>query len=116
MTGVEGYIESAATGLLAGINAARLIANKLLVVPPPTTALGGVLRYITDPERKSFQPMNVNFGLLPPLSEPLRKKAKKEMMARRAMADMEAWVRNIEWDEAVVPWDIDTDGLFAVAR
>ena len=116
MTGVEGYIESAATGLLAGINAARLIANKLLVVPPPTTALGGVLRYITDPERKSFQPMNVNFGLLPPLSEPLRKKAKKEMMARRAVADMEAWVRNIEWDEAVVPWDIDTDGLFAVAR
>jgi methylenetetrahydrofolate--tRNA-(uracil-5-)-methyltransferase len=116
MTGVEGYIESAATGLLAGINAARLIAKTLLVVPPPTTALGGLLRYITDPERKSFQPMNVNFGLLPPLSEPLRKKAKKEMMARRAVADMEAWVRDIEGDEALVPWDIDTDGRFAVAR
>jgi methylenetetrahydrofolate--tRNA-(uracil-5-)-methyltransferase len=116
MTGVEGYIESAATGLLAGINAARLIAKTLLVVPPPTTALGGLLRYITDPKRKSFQPMNVNFGLLPPLSEPLRKKAKKEMMARRAVADMEAWVRDIEGDEALVPWDIDTDGRFAVAR
>ncbi len=96
MTGVEGYIESAATGLLAGVNAARLIAEELPVVPPSTTALGALLRYITDPERKSFQPMNVNFGLLPPLSEPLRKKAKKEMMAQRALADMEAWVRNTE--------------------
>ena len=64
MTGVEGYIESAATGLLAGINAARLIADEPTVIPPATTALGALLRYITDPERKSFQPMNVNFGLL----------------------------------------------------
>ena len=64
MTGVEGYIESAATGLLAGINAARLLSGRAPLVPPPTTALGALLRYITDPERKRFQPMNVNFGLI----------------------------------------------------
>jgi methylenetetrahydrofolate--tRNA-(uracil-5-)-methyltransferase len=92
MTGVEGYIESAATGLLAGINAARLLAGAAPIVPPPATALGALLRYITDPERRKFQPMNVNFGLLPPLAEPLRGKAKKESMARRALASMEAWV------------------------
>jgi methylenetetrahydrofolate--tRNA-(uracil-5-)-methyltransferase len=116
MIGVEGYIESAATGLLAGINAVRFIAKKPLVVPPPTTALGGLLRYITDPERKSFQPMNVNFGLLPALSEPFPKKAKKEMMARRAMADMETWVEKIESDEALVPSASVTDTHFMVAR
>ena len=93
ITGVEGYVESAATGLLAGINAARLLGEKELIVPPPTTALGALLRYITDPERKRFQPMNVNFGLLPPLYARVHGKAKKEMLARRALADMEAWVR-----------------------
>lgn len=92
MTGVEGYIESAATGLLAGVNAARLVAGQQPIIPPETTALGSLLRYISDPERKRFQPMNVNFGLIPPLAAPLRGKAKKEMMARRALADMEAWV------------------------
>jgi methylenetetrahydrofolate--tRNA-(uracil-5-)-methyltransferase len=96
MTGVEGYIESAACGLLAGINAARLLAGQELIVPPATTALGALMRYITDPERKRFQPMNVNFGLLPPLPIPLRGKAKKEMMARRALADMAAWARDAE--------------------
>ncbi len=93
MTGVEGYIESAATGLLAGINAANLLFGKPLVIPPETTALGSLLRYISDPERKRFQPMNVNFGLIPPLSVRLRGKAKKEMLSRRALADMAAWLR-----------------------
>jgi methylenetetrahydrofolate--tRNA-(uracil-5-)-methyltransferase len=116
MTGVEGYIESAATGLLAGVNAARLIAEDAPVVPPSTTALGALLRYITDRERKNFQPMNVNFGLLPSLSEPLRKKAKKEMMAQRALADMEAWVRNTEGGEAFVPLDTNPNAPSAVAR
>jgi methylenetetrahydrofolate--tRNA-(uracil-5-)-methyltransferase len=95
MTGVEGYIESAATGLLAGINAANLLAGTPLVTPPATTALGSLLGYITDPDRKRFQPMNVNFGLIPPLAARLRGRAKKEMMARRALADMAAWAREI---------------------
>ena len=93
MTGVEGYIESAATGLLAGINAAKLLAGKPPVVPPATTALGALLGYIADPERSRFQPMNVNFGLLPPLPVRLRGTAKKETMAARALADMAEWCR-----------------------
>ena len=92
MTGVEGYIESAATGIVASLNAARLLAQKGLIVPPRTTALGALLGYITDPERKKFQPMNVNFGLIPPLHNSLRDKSKREMMARRALADMDAWI------------------------
>lgn len=92
MTGVEGYIESAAVGMLAGINAARLLSAMPLLVPPPTTALGALLRYITDPERKRFQPMNVNFGLLPPLSVRLRGKVKKEMHSQRALADLAEWL------------------------
>lgn len=116
MTGVEGYIESAATGLLAGINAARLAVEKQPVVPPPTTALGALLRYITEPGRKNFQPMNVNFGLLPSLSEPLRKKAKKESLARRALADMEAWARDTEGLAASSSANVDLHLSSAAAR
>jgi methylenetetrahydrofolate--tRNA-(uracil-5-)-methyltransferase len=101
MTGVEGYIESAATGLLAGINAANLLTGKPLLKPPSTTALGSLLDYITDTERQRFQPMNVNFGLIPPLGSRLRGRAKKAMMARRALADMAAWAR--ECDIAAPP-------------
>jgi methylenetetrahydrofolate--tRNA-(uracil-5-)-methyltransferase len=96
MTGVEGYIESAATGLLAGVNAARLLSDQPLRIPPATTALGALLHYITDSQRKKFQPMNVNFGLLPLLSGHLRGKAKKEAMSQRAVADMDAWVQELE--------------------
>jgi methylenetetrahydrofolate--tRNA-(uracil-5-)-methyltransferase len=106
MIGVEGYIESAATGLLAGVNAARLVAGQPPVVPPPTTALGALLRYVTDPERKNFQPMNVNFGLLPPLAEPVRGKVKKEIMARRALLDMDLWLRGSEETEPTISLDV----------
>jgi methylenetetrahydrofolate--tRNA-(uracil-5-)-methyltransferase len=95
MTGVEGYIESAATGLLAGINAARLVSGLVPVVPPPSTALGALLRYISDSERHKFQPMNVNFGLLPPLQERRVGRIKKELLARRALAAMDAWVNDL---------------------
>ena len=91
MTGVEGYVESAAIGLLAGINAARIVSGREPVIPPGTTALGSILRYITDSQRKNFQPMNVNFGLLPSISVPARGRMKKELMARRALSDMDAW-------------------------
>jgi methylenetetrahydrofolate--tRNA-(uracil-5-)-methyltransferase len=92
ITGVEGYIESAAMGLLAGINAAKLIEDKDPVIPPASTALGSLLRYITDRERKNFQPMNVNFGLLPRLALVLPSKERKEIMVRRARTDMRAWI------------------------
>jgi methylenetetrahydrofolate--tRNA-(uracil-5-)-methyltransferase len=102
MTGVEGYIESAATGLLAGVNAARLLSNQPLRVPPETTALGALLRYITDSQRKRFQPMNVNFGLLPLLSGHLRGKAKKEAMSQRAVGAMAAWAEEVAGDGAAI--------------
>jgi methylenetetrahydrofolate--tRNA-(uracil-5-)-methyltransferase len=115
MTGVEGYIESAATGLLAGINAANYLAGRVLLRPPATTALGSLLDYITDPERKRFQPMNVNFGLIPPLWARLRGKAKKEMMARRALADLAAWRREFNVGSKQVTGNsiLDTKALSA---
>lgn len=96
ITGVEGYIESAATGIVAGINAFRWLQGVAPVVPPQTTALGALLRYITEKERANFQPMNVNFGLLPAIAAPHRGKARKELMAHRALADMEAWALRLE--------------------
>ncbi|HZD40982.1 MAG TPA: methylenetetrahydrofolate--tRNA-(uracil(54)-C(5))-methyltransferase (FADH(2)-oxidizing) TrmFO, partial [Terriglobales bacterium] len=105
ITGVEGYIESAATGLLAGINAARLLGGELPVTPPVTTALGGLLRYITDCGRKGFQPMNANFGLLPSLPAALRGRAKKEAMTSRALAAMDAWARSLGGAESLPDLD-----------
>ena len=91
ITGVEGYIESAASGLLAGVNAARLITGAKPVTPPTTTALGALLNYVSDPGRKDFQPMNVNFGLFPSLAFKTKGRRKKEFMAERALQDLERW-------------------------
>lgn len=92
LTGVEGYVESAATGLLCGINAARLVMGETLMVPPATTALGSLLAYVTDPTRKAFQPMNANYGLFPPLTRRLRGKDKRLALGARAVTDLDAWL------------------------
>jgi methylenetetrahydrofolate--tRNA-(uracil-5-)-methyltransferase len=89
--GVEGYVESAAAGLLAGINAARLLAGASLVTPPATTALGSLLVYVTQRGRKEFQPMNANYGLFPPLGGRWRGREKKLKLAERALVDFDAW-------------------------
>jgi methylenetetrahydrofolate--tRNA-(uracil-5-)-methyltransferase len=92
ITGVEGYTESCATGLVAGLNLARLLAGELPVVPPPTTMLGALYRYLREADPRHFQPMNANFGLLDDLSLPVRdKRRKREMFASRALAVLEAW-------------------------
>ncbi|MFQ5848967.1 MAG: methylenetetrahydrofolate--tRNA-(uracil(54)-C(5))-methyltransferase (FADH(2)-oxidizing) TrmFO [Candidatus Binatia bacterium] len=91
ITGVEGYIESAASGLLAGINAARIIEGREPVFLPATTALGSLLAYITDTSRHDFQPMNANFGLIPTLPTLVRGKAKRGLMAERALKELELW-------------------------
>jgi len=91
IVGVEGYVESAATGLLAGINAARLLADTPLVVPPGTSACGSLVAYITQRGRKEFQPMNANYGLLPPLAGRVRGREKKLALATRALADLDRW-------------------------
>ncbi len=94
ITGVEGYTESAATGLLAGINLARMLSRLDPVLPPPDTMLGALYRYLREAEPKHFQPMNANFGLLDDLVEPVRdKKLKRERFADRALAAMGNWAR-----------------------
>jgi methylenetetrahydrofolate--tRNA-(uracil-5-)-methyltransferase len=98
ITGVEGYVESAAIGLLAGRFAAAARLGCDATAPPSTTALGALLRHITgDADTASFQPMNINFGLFPPLSpDPGRHADRKPLLARRALADLDAWLRGTE--------------------
>jgi methylenetetrahydrofolate--tRNA-(uracil-5-)-methyltransferase len=92
LTGVEGYTESTATGLLAGINLSRLLAGDEPVLPPPTTMLGALYRYMREADPRHFQPMNANFGLVDDLGERVRdKRAKKERLAERALAVMREW-------------------------
>jgi methylenetetrahydrofolate--tRNA-(uracil-5-)-methyltransferase len=91
IVGVEGYVESAATGLLAGLNVARLIGGEPTLVPPPTTALGSLLSYVTQRGKKDFQPMNANYGLFPALSRPLRGREKKLALAERALQELGRW-------------------------
>ena len=95
LTGVEGYTESLGTGLVAGINLARRLDGKSAIVPPPTTMLGGLYRYLRDADAAHFQPMNANFGLLDPLPGKVKKDRKKELLAERALADMTAWSEGV---------------------
>ena len=96
LTGVEGYTESAATGLLAGINLARLLADEPPRLPPPTTMLGALYRYLQAADPARFQPMNANFGLLEPLVPPVKDKGrKKELLAARALADIETFAAHL---------------------
>ena len=112
MTGCEGYVESASVGLIAGLYASADARGRALLPPPPTTALGSLLGHITgghietiEPGSRSFQPMNVNFGLFPPLAHPPTKKpdgtrlrgnektvAKKQAISARALADLDRWI------------------------
>ncbi|MCL6638953.1 MAG: methylenetetrahydrofolate--tRNA-(uracil(54)-C(5))-methyltransferase (FADH(2)-oxidizing) TrmFO [Firmicutes bacterium] len=93
ITGVEGYVESAAAGLVAGINAARLVLGQVPLAFPPETALGALARYITTADPRHFQPMNVTFGLFPPPEEKIRdKKEKNRRLARRALEALETFL------------------------
>jgi methylenetetrahydrofolate--tRNA-(uracil-5-)-methyltransferase len=112
MTGCEGYVESASIGLIGGLFAAANARGAELLPPPPTTALGSLLGHITgghietiEPGTRSFQPMNINFGLFPPLARPPTKKpdgtrlrgnektvAKKQAMSARALNDLDRWI------------------------
>jgi methylenetetrahydrofolate--tRNA-(uracil-5-)-methyltransferase len=118
ITGCEGYVESAAMGLLAGRFAAAERLGEAVITPPPTTALGAILAHITgghiesddEPGKRSFQPMNVNFGLFPPIevvrqpgvrmSGVERGKAKKRAMSARALRDLDAWLGRVPAEAA----------------
>jgi methylenetetrahydrofolate--tRNA-(uracil-5-)-methyltransferase len=93
LTGVEGYTESSATGLLAGINLSRMLEGEEPRLPPATTMLGALYRYLREADPRYFQPMNANFGLVDELETPVRdKRVKRERLAARALADMQRWV------------------------
>lgn len=92
LTGVEGYTESTATGLIAGINMSRMLRGEAPTVPPSDTMLGALYRYLREADPQYFQPMNANFGLLDELPEPVRdKRLKRERFAERAMQAMREW-------------------------
>ncbi|MBV9108968.1 MAG: methylenetetrahydrofolate--tRNA-(uracil(54)-C(5))-methyltransferase (FADH(2)-oxidizing) TrmFO, partial [Gemmatimonadetes bacterium] len=94
ITGVEGYTESTAVGILAAANLDRIVRGLEPVVPPPTTMLGGLMRYLRDSDPDHFAPMNSNFGLLDPLegTQKMKKEVKRERLAERARADFAAWM------------------------
>jgi methylenetetrahydrofolate--tRNA-(uracil-5-)-methyltransferase len=96
ITGVEGYMESTAIGLLSGINAHRYANGMPTLVPAPTTAMGALLHYITHSLAAPFQPMNINFGLFPPLSGESRGRGKRLLLAKRALKEMEGLKKKIE--------------------
>ncbi len=97
ITGVEGYTESAASGLLAAANLHRILSGKGAALPPPTTILGGLYRYLREADPFSFQPMNSNWGLVDPLPDRVRDKARKrEALAQRAQEDFLRWIREEE--------------------
>ncbi|PIV24815.1 MAG: methylenetetrahydrofolate--tRNA-(uracil(54)-C(5))-methyltransferase (FADH(2)-oxidizing) TrmFO [Deltaproteobacteria bacterium CG03_land_8_20_14_0_80_45_14] len=96
ITGVEGYMESTAMGLLSGINAHRYANGIPTLVPPPTTAMGALVHYLTHSLTVPFQPMNINFGLFPPLSGKGKGRGKRLLLAKRALREMEEWKKRSE--------------------
>lgn len=99
ITGVEGYVESVATGWLAGLNAVRVLRQQPLLTAPATSAIGALCRYVSNVETKNFQPVNITFGLLEPLPQELRKKHRKKrerhvVQVERALKDWDEFIRN----------------------
>jgi methylenetetrahydrofolate--tRNA-(uracil-5-)-methyltransferase len=93
VSGVEGYVESAASGLIAGRNAAAIAKGEAPQAPPRTTAIGSLAHYVSHADPKTYQPTNITHGIMPPLDQPPRDKMKKKMLvAERALADLDAWV------------------------
>src|SRR5205085_8019388 len=96
LTGVEGYTESTATGLIAAINLSRLLHGLEPVIPPPSSMLGALYRYLREADSRHFQPMNANFGLIDELPQSVRDKQRKsEMVADRALVLMQEWAEGV---------------------
>jgi methylenetetrahydrofolate--tRNA-(uracil-5-)-methyltransferase len=95
ITGVEGYVESAASGYLAGVNAARLIRGEEPALPPAVTAFGSLVGHTVNADAKQYQPMNVNYGLFPELPGRVKKKDKRGLLAQRALDALEPWLKGL---------------------
>ncbi len=100
ITGVEGYVESVATGWLAGINAVRVLRQQPMLTAPLTSAIGSLCRYVSNVDTKNFQPVNITFGLLEPLPVELRKKYRNKrerhvVQVERALEDWDEWIQAI---------------------
>lgn len=95
IAGVEGYVESTALGLLAGLNAFHLKDGKAVVPPPPETALGALINHLTETDTKRFQPSNINFGLFPSLGEKIPKRLRGDKYADRAQEALKKWFGGI---------------------
>ncbi len=105
ITGVEGYVESVATGWLAGLNAVRVIRNQPLLSAPATSAIGALCRYVSNVETKNFQPVNITFGLLEPLPVEIRKKYRNKrerhvVQVERALEDWDAFIAELSQNAA----------------
>lgn len=101
ITGVEGYVESVGTGWLAGLNAARILRGEELIIAPPSSAIGALCRYVSNVETKNFQPVNITFGLLAPVSTELRKKYRNKrerhgVQVELALKDWDEWLHSFK--------------------
>ena len=92
IVGVEGYLESSTSGLIAGLTATSKILGKDFDLPPPTTAIGALLSHISTASPKGYQPMNINWGLFPPLGGKTPKKKRREEIRKRALSDIQKWI------------------------
>ncbi len=96
VSGVEGYVESAASGLIAGRNAARLVLGKPAIAPPRTTAIGALGYYVAHADPRHYDPSNITFGIIPPLASPPRSRQERQLAtSRRALADLERWAHRM---------------------
>ena len=95
ISGVEGYVESAASGLIAGRNAARLARGEDPRVPPRTTAIGALAYYVSHADPKHYQPTNITFGIMPPLETRVKRDERKTAVSARALADLDAWIADV---------------------
>lgn len=95
LSGVEGYVESAAMGLLAGLNASLLLHERIPPAPPPATAFGALINHLTTSDAKHFQPSNINFGLFPPWEKKVPKRLRGQIRAERSKIAMKAWSQSI---------------------
>ncbi len=101
LSGVEGYVESIATGLLCGINCARMVAGKEIIIPPRHTALGSLIFHLTKTEPEIFQPSNINFGLFPQWEKKIPKKMRGQIRAKKSEEAMRSWLDDLDETQKV---------------